>query len=157
MRLETALGARRPGPGKVLGRGELGLAHGVRALTSLSPQNGLGSGDPWRLEGQKKEPTLVVPVLFYHGREKWSSPVSFLDTFKLPEKAKELLKENVLNFSYCIFDLNLRRYGKMELSSSMQGSLFALHHYYHVRQEEYLREFGRRVGKFSCPSSQSPR
>ena len=96
---------------------------------------------------QEKEPTLVVPVLFYHGREKWSSPVSFLDTFKLPEGAKEILKENVLNFSYCIFDLNVRQYEKINFSSSMQGSLFALHHYWHLRQEEYLREFGRRVGK----------
>ena len=96
---------------------------------------------------QEKEPTLVVPVLFYHGREKWSSPVSFLDTFKLPEKAKELLKDNVLNFSYCVFDLSVRQYEKINFSSSMQGSLFALHHYWHLGQEEYLREFGNRLGK----------
>ena len=96
---------------------------------------------------QEKEPTLVVPVLFYHGREKWSSPVSFLDTFKLPKGAKELLKDNVLNFSYCVFDLSVRQYEKMNFSSSMQGSLFALHHYWHLRQEEYLREFGNRLGK----------
>ena len=96
---------------------------------------------------QKKEPTLVVPVVFYHGREKWSYPVSFLDIFKLPDEVKEMLKENVLNFSYCIFDLNVRQYEKMNLSSNMQSSLFALHHYWHFRQEEYLREFGSRVGK----------
>ena len=96
---------------------------------------------------QEKEPTLVVPVVFYHGREKWSSPVSFLDTFKLPKGAKELLKDNVLNFSYCVFDLSVRQYEKINFSSSMQGSLFALHHYWHLGQEEYLREFGRRVGK----------
>ncbi len=96
---------------------------------------------------QKREPTLVVPVVFYHGREKWSYPVSFLDIFKLPDDAKEILKENVLNFSYCIFDLNVRQYGKMNFSSNMQSSLFALHHYWHFRQEEYLREFGSRVGE----------
>ena len=96
---------------------------------------------------QKKEPTLVVPVIFYHGKEKWSSPVSFLDIFKLPDEVKEMLKESVLNFSYCMFDLNVRQYDKMNFSSNMQGSLFALHHYWHFRQEEYLREFGSRVGK----------
>ena len=96
---------------------------------------------------QKKKPTLVVPVVFYHGREKWSSPVSFLDIFKLPFEAKEILKESVLNFSYCIFDLNVREYGKMNFSSNMESSLFALHHYWHFQEKEYLREFGRRVGK----------
>ena len=96
---------------------------------------------------QKKEPTLVVPVVFYHGKEKWSYPLSFLDTFKLPADAKEMLKESVLDFSYCIFDLNVRQYEKMNFSSNMQSSLFALHHYWHFRQEEYLREFGSRVGK----------
>ena len=29
----------------------------------------------------------------------------------------------------------------------MQGSLFALHHYWHLGQEEYLRELGNRLGK----------
>ena len=96
---------------------------------------------------QKKEPTLVVPVVFYHGKEKWSYPLSFLDTFKLPADAKEMLKESVLDFSYCIFDLNVRQYEEMNFSSNMQSSLFALQHYWHFRQEEYLREFGSRVGK----------
>ena len=97
--------------------------------------------------GQKKEPTLVVPVVFYHGKEKWSSPISFFDIFKLPEQAKEILKENVLNFSYCLFDLNVRQYDKMSFSSNMQSSLFALHHYWHFQEEEYLREFGKKVGE----------
>ncbi len=96
---------------------------------------------------QKKKPTLVVPIVFYHGREKWSSPVSFLDIFKLPDDAKEMLKESALNFSYCMFDLNVRQYSKMNFSSNMQSSLFALHHYWHFQQEEYLREFGSRVGE----------
>ena len=68
---------------------------------------------------QKKEPSLVVPVVFYHGKEKWSYPVSFLDIFKLPDEAKEILKGSVLDFSYCIFDLNVREYGKMNFSSNM--------------------------------------
>ena len=83
---------------------------------------------------QKKEPTLVVPVVFYHGKEKWSYPLSFLDTFKLPDEVKEMLKESVLDFSYCIFDLNVRQYEKMNFSSNMQSSLFALQHYWHFRQ-----------------------
>ena len=90
---------------------------------------------------------LLVPVVFYHGKEKWSSPVSFLDIFKLPDQVKEMLKENVLNFSYYMFDLNVKQYSKMNFSSNVQGSLFALHHYWHFRQEEYLREFGSRLGK----------
>ena len=96
---------------------------------------------------QKQEPTLVVPVVFYHGKEKWFSPVSFLDIFKLPDEAKEILKESVLNFSYCLFDLNVRQYREMNFSSNMQGSLFALHHYWHFQEEEYLREFGNKVGE----------
>ncbi len=43
---------------------------------------------------------LIIPVVFYHGKEKWEVPVSFAEQFKVDEELKEFL----LDFRYILFD-----------------------------------------------------
>ena len=62
----------------------------------------------WRqdqLKKAKKDETkyrLIIPVVFYHGKTKWKIPTNFHDIFSVDD----VVKHNLLNFSYALFDTN---------------------------------------------------
>ena len=44
---------------------------------------------------------LILPIVFYHGKEKWGIPDFFIDIFDVPNND---IKRYLLNFSYVLFD-----------------------------------------------------
>ena len=49
---------------------------------------------------QKKPLRVIIPLLFYHGKEAWNVPRSFADQFKVNDDIKKFL----LNYRYILFD-----------------------------------------------------
>jgi predicted transposase/invertase (TIGR01784 family) len=44
----------------------------------------------------------IIPVVFYHGKEKWQVPDSFVDQFRVDKEIKQFM----LDFRYILFDTN---------------------------------------------------
>ncbi|MCP5102130.1 MAG: Rpn family recombination-promoting nuclease/putative transposase [bacterium] len=49
---------------------------------------------------QGKPPRVIIPLIFYHGKEKWNVPRSFVDQFNVDDEIKKFL----LNYRYILFD-----------------------------------------------------
>ena len=49
-----------------------------------------------------KPPRIIIPIIFYHGKEKWKVPASFLEQFDVDEELKRFLPD----FRYILFDTN---------------------------------------------------
>jgi predicted transposase/invertase (TIGR01784 family) len=49
-----------------------------------------------------KPPRIIIPIIFYHGKDKWKVPGSFLEQFDVDEELKGFL----LDFRYILFDTN---------------------------------------------------
>jgi predicted transposase/invertase (TIGR01784 family) len=49
---------------------------------------------------QKKPLRVIIPLVFYHGKESWNVPRSFADQFNVNDDIKEFL----LNYRYILFD-----------------------------------------------------
>jgi predicted transposase/invertase (TIGR01784 family) len=49
-----------------------------------------------------KPPRIIIPIIFYHGKDKWKVPGSFLEQFDVDEELKKFL----LDFRYILFDTN---------------------------------------------------
>lgn len=55
----------------------------------------------WQKDVDQKKPLrLIIPLVFYHGKEPWTVPRSFVDQFKVSDEIKEYL----LNYRYILFD-----------------------------------------------------
>ena len=50
----------------------------------------------------KKPPRLIIPVVFYHGADKWKVARSFADQFDVDDDVKQFL----LDYRYVLFDTN---------------------------------------------------
>jgi predicted transposase/invertase (TIGR01784 family) len=49
---------------------------------------------------QKKSLRVIIPLVFYHGKDPWNVPRSFVDQFDVSDEIKEYL----LNYRYILFD-----------------------------------------------------
>jgi predicted transposase/invertase (TIGR01784 family) len=49
---------------------------------------------------QKKSLRVIIPLVFYHGKDPWNVPRSFVDQFEVSDEIKEYL----LNYRYILFD-----------------------------------------------------
>jgi predicted transposase/invertase (TIGR01784 family) len=49
---------------------------------------------------QKKSLRVIIPLVFYHGKDPWNVPRSFVDQFKVSDDIKKYL----LNYRYILFD-----------------------------------------------------
>jgi len=57
----------------------------------------------WQEDFRLKKPfRVIIPVVFYHGTNKWNIPERFLDNFHVSGD----LKSYLLDFSYILFDTN---------------------------------------------------
>ncbi len=55
----------------------------------------------WQKDMDEKKPLrLIIPVVFYHGKEKWNIPRSFIEQFNVSDEIKKFL----LNYRYILFD-----------------------------------------------------
>jgi len=90
----------------------------------------------------KKDLTLVIPIVIYHGKRKWKYR-SFYDFFDLPN---ENFKEFIPNFEYILTDLN--DYSDEEILMLQIGFLTnAFLAMKHSGDENYLRKYAIRIFK----------
>ncbi len=55
----------------------------------------------WQKDIDQKRPLrVIIPMIFYHGKEKWNVPRSFVNQFKVNKEIKKFL----LNYRYILFD-----------------------------------------------------
>jgi predicted transposase/invertase (TIGR01784 family) len=55
----------------------------------------------WQKDVDQKKPLrVIIPLVFYHGKESWNVPRSFVDQFNVSDEIKEYL----LNYRYILFD-----------------------------------------------------
>jgi predicted transposase/invertase (TIGR01784 family) len=55
----------------------------------------------WQKDIDKSKPLrIIIPVVFYHGKEPWKVPHTFIDHFDVDDE----LKEYLLNYRYILFD-----------------------------------------------------
>ena len=65
----------------------------------------------WQKDLQEKNPLrVIIPLVFYHGEQKWNIPQIFLQLFEVPES----LKEYLVNFKYILFDTAGKDWEKSE-------------------------------------------
>ena len=50
----------------------------------------------------KKNLRIIIPVVFYHGKQKWNLPETFVDQFDVDDEFKQFM----LNYRYVLFDTN---------------------------------------------------
>ena len=55
----------------------------------------------WQKDADQKKPLrVIIPLVFYHGKDPWNVPRSFVDQFDVSDEIKEYL----LNYRYILFD-----------------------------------------------------
>jgi predicted transposase/invertase (TIGR01784 family) len=58
----------------------------------------------WEKDINNNKPLrVIIPIVFYHGKEKWNVPPSFNDQFDIDDEVKEFL----LNYRYVLFDTEI--------------------------------------------------
>ena len=57
----------------------------------------------WEKDILNKKPLrIIIPIVFYHGKQKWKVPKAFVDQFDVDDEVKQFL----LNYRYVLFDTN---------------------------------------------------
>jgi len=57
----------------------------------------------WLLDYSTKKPfRVIIPLVFYHGKQKWNLPERFIDQFQI----RDDLKKIILDFSYILYNTN---------------------------------------------------
>jgi predicted transposase/invertase (TIGR01784 family) len=57
----------------------------------------------WEKDILNKKPLrIIIPVVFYHGSQKWKVPEAFVDQFDVDDD----IKKHLLNYRYILFDTN---------------------------------------------------
>ncbi len=55
----------------------------------------------WQKDVDQKKPLrVIIPLVFYHGKDPWNVPLSFVDQFDVSDEIKKYL----LNYRYILFD-----------------------------------------------------
>lgn len=75
-------------------------------------QNDLAEGNPLR---------VIIPLVFYHGKDEWDIPKSFIDQFAVRDEIKEFL----LDFSYVLFDTKNWNF-REEKNGGLRDNVFLL-------------------------------
>lgn len=76
----------------------------------------------WKADvNEKKQPRVILPIVFYHGEKEWEIPTKFRELFQVPDEIKCYL----LDFEYILFDTNEWDW-QAESSQSMQENIFLI-------------------------------
>jgi predicted transposase/invertase (TIGR01784 family) len=76
----------------------------------------------WEKDMAEERPLrLIIPLVFYHGKEKWNIPQSFADQFHVSDEIKKFL----LNYRYILFDTKDWDFGK-EKNKELGKNVFLL-------------------------------
>jgi predicted transposase YdaD len=76
----------------------------------------------WQKDGNGKKPLrMIIPLVFYHGKDPWQMPTHFVEQFPATSEIKPLL----LDFSYILFDTNSWDW-EAESSGPLKENIFLL-------------------------------
>ncbi len=76
----------------------------------------------WQRDGDEKKPLrVIIPLVFYHGKDPWQIPTRFVQQFPIAGEAKRFL----LNFEYVLFDTNQWDW-EAESSQPLKENIFLL-------------------------------
>ena len=76
----------------------------------------------WQMDIDENKPLrVIVPIVFYHGEEKWNIPHSFIEQFNVSDEIKEFL----LNYRYVMFDTRHWNF-KDESNEELRDNVFLL-------------------------------
>lgn len=76
----------------------------------------------WQKDIDENRPLrIIIPLVFYHGEEKWTIPQSFSDQFNVDEEVKKIL----LNYRYVLFDTEHWDFEK-ETNEELKDNVFLL-------------------------------
>jgi predicted transposase/invertase (TIGR01784 family) len=76
-----------------------------------------------RIYGKMKLLRPVIPIVFYHGKDGWKVPESFIDTMNLDPEELEMFGPYIPDFRYVLFDLNKLNLDTMILSLTLHAVL----------------------------------
>jgi len=68
--------------------------------------------------------TPVIPIVFYHGKDKWTVYEDFDKMFDLSKKEMRLFSRYLPNFSYQLFDLNQTNIDNIIFSLTLRAILY---------------------------------
>jgi len=76
----------------------------------------------WEKDGAEKKPLrVIIPFVFYHGKDAWQIPTQFVQQFPIVGEAKRFL----LDFEYILFDTNQWDW-ESESSQPLKENIFLL-------------------------------
>ena len=76
----------------------------------------------WQKDSDENIPMrIIIPIVFYHGKNPWDIPASFADQFELDTEIKEYL----LNFKYILFDTAAWDF-RDETNEELKNNIFLL-------------------------------
>jgi predicted transposase/invertase (TIGR01784 family) len=68
--------------------------------------------------------TPVIPIIFYHGKEKWDIPLNFIDSFNFSDKDAELFSKYIPDFTSEIINLKTTDLKKIISSLTLKVVLY---------------------------------
>ena len=78
---------------------------------------GWGGGQRAKLEAKNKKPlTVIIPVVFYHGKKRWDISERFIDNLDIDGNIKEVLKRFFPDFGYILFDAGYKDFDYKKVS-----------------------------------------
>jgi predicted transposase/invertase (TIGR01784 family) len=76
----------------------------------------------WQMDlDNGKPPRIIIPLVFYHGKEIWTVPPAFSDQFNVPDEVKSFL----LDYRYVLFDTRDWNF-KDESNKTLKDNVFLL-------------------------------
>ena len=76
----------------------------------------------WQKDLSEDKPLrVIIPLVFYHGKDEWDIPQSFVDQFAVSDEIKEFL----LDFSYVLFDTKNWNF-REEKNGGLRDNVFLL-------------------------------
>ena len=76
----------------------------------------------WQKDIDDKKPLrVIIPIVFYHGKEEWDIPLNFKDKFDVGDEVKEFL----MDYRYMLFDTNDWNF-KEERNAGLRDNVFLL-------------------------------
>ena len=98
------------------------------------------------IHADQEELKPVIPVVFYHGKEKWTIPEELQSFFGLTEPEKAALGDHFLNFRYFLVDVGALDLEGIRASFAQRAFLDLLIRIWDFedlgRVEEYFQRFG---------------
>jgi len=92
--------------------------------------------EQWLKQEKGKNLPAIIPIVLYHGREKWNVSLKFCDLFEAPET----LKRFVPDFRYVLWDLSLYSDDKIKGAVTLKAMFLLLKHFFSEDLSERLPE-----------------